>query len=447
MSELKLPELGENIEEALVSSVLVSVGDVVRPDQPVIEVETEKASLEVPADTGGKIAEVRVEAGQKIKVGAVILVVEAEGAAAAAPEPRADEPEPAAAEPAPAPPKEPAAAGEKFTPAPGPAPVVEFPSRPAAAEAATPARLGEPVPAAPSVRALARELGVDIRTVPGSGAGGRISRADVKAHAKRLIGGQAQAAAPAAPQETPPLPDFARWGQVRREPLSGLRRAAARNLSRSWALVPHVTQFDRADVTQLESMRRKFNQRPEAEGQKLSVTAMVLKLAAAALGRFPRFNASLDLEAEQIVLKQFVHIGVAADTERGLVVPVVRDVDKKRLLDLSVELGALAGRAREGKLTLDEMQGATFTISNLGGLGTTYFSPIVNWPEVAILGVGRAEMQAVPTDNGFEARRILPLSLSYDHRLIDGADAARFLRWIAEGLEQPLILLLDAPAE
>jgi pyruvate dehydrogenase E2 component (dihydrolipoamide acetyltransferase) len=291
---------------------------------------------------------------------------------------------------------------------------------------------------------------VDIRGVPGRGPGGRITRDDVKAHAKRLIEAQrpsGAAAGAAAVAGTAELPDFRQWGEVEREPLSALRRAAARNLAQSWAVIPHVTQFDRADVTQLESMRKRFNERPEAAGRKLSVTAIALKVVAAALRRFPRFNASLDLAAGEVVLKRYVHLGVAVDTERGLVVPVVREADGKRLLELSAEVERLAARARDGKLAPDEMRGACFTVTNLGGLGTTYFSPIVPWPEVAILGLGRAELQAVPVERGFEPRRILPLSLSYDHRLIDGADAARFLRWIAEALEQPLILLLEASGE
>lgn len=426
MKELRLPELGENIETADVTSVLVTVGEVVSAEQAVIEVETEKASLEVPADTAGRIAEVRVSPGDKLKVGEVILVVEPADAETSRRKREAKKPA-----------RTPAKTAEKKKEK-----IVEFRSR----SSPEPDKLGEPVPAAPSVRALARELGVDIRSVPGGGPGGRITRVDVKAHAKQVIQGR-RAAAPAGGPAVRELPDFGEWGEVEREPLSALRRAAARSLAHSWAVVPHVTQFDRADVTQLESMRKRFNERPEAAEHRLSVTALALKVVAAALRRFPRFNASLDLEAGEAVLKRYVHVGVAVDTERGLVVPVLRDVDRKRLLELAAELDGLAARARDGKLGLDEMRGAGFTVSNLGGLGTTYFSPIVNWPEVAILGLGRSELQAVPVEGGFEPRRILPLSLSYDHRWIDGADAARFLRWIAEALEQPLILLLDAPAE
>ena len=420
MTELTLPELGENIETADVSAVLVAVGDVVRADDPVIEVETEKASLEVPVNCSGTIVELRVREGDKLKVGEVILVVETS----------TEESTDSAALGSPAPQPE--------RPAQEAAPVVEFPL-PSRAEPT----IGPTVPAAPSVRALARELGVDIREVPGTGPAGRISRDDVKAHAKRLIHGVAATTRSAGPAPRPQLPDFGRWGSITREPLSNVRRSTARNMANAWNVVPHVTQFDRADITQLEAMRKRFNTRPEAAPHRLTLTAMALKLAGLALKQFPRFNASLDLDAGEIVYKQYVHVGVAVDTERGLLVPVIRDVDSKPLLDLAGELNDTAIRARNKKITPDELSGASFTISNLGGLGTTYFSPIVNWPEVAILGIGHAETQAVHANGAFEPRLILPLSLSYDHRLIDGADAARFLRWIAEALEQPLLLLLD----
>jgi pyruvate dehydrogenase E2 component (dihydrolipoamide acetyltransferase) len=315
--------------------------------------------------------------------------------------------------------------------------VIEFPA------ARVKPEIGPSVPASPSVRRLARELGADIQDVAGSGPGGRISRDDVKAHAKRIVTGMAVsgAAGPVAPAAA--LPDFSQWGEIATEPLSNIRRATAKNMAMAWATVPHVTQFDRADITQLESMRKRFNKRDEAEGRKLTMTAIVLKMVAAALRQFPKFNASLDLANDVVVYKKYIHLGVAVDTERGLLVPVIRDADRKSLVLVSSELNDLAGRARDKKLGLDEMSGASFTVSNLGGLGTTYFSPIVNWPQVAILGVGRAEHQAVYDEGQFQPRLMMPLSISYDHRIIDGADAARFLRWLAEALEQPLLLLLD----
>ena len=426
--EVVLPELGENIETADVSAVLVSVGDLIRLDQPVIEVETEKASLEVPASAEGRVAELFVSAGDTIKVGQAILVVE--GAARAVPPAREEKPE---LEP-------PDGATERGTQEQDAA-VLAF--RAASRPSARP-EIAESVPAAPSVRALAREIGVEIRDVTGSGRAGRITRDDVKAHAKQLLrAASAPGAASSSSFSVPPLPDFSKWGEVRREPLTRVRRVTASRMANAWVTVPHVTQFDRADITRFEAMRKDFNRRPEAADAKLTVTAVVIKMVANALIRFPQFNASLDADAGEVVYKKYVHVGVAVDTDRGLLVPVLRDVDRKPLLQVAREVSELAGRARNRKLVPDEMSGAGFTVSNLGGLGTTYFSPIVNWPEVAILGVGRAETRAVHEAGEFRPHLLLPLSVSYDHRLIDGADAARFLRWIAEALEQPLLLLLD----
>jgi len=427
--EVILPELGENIETADVSAVLVSVGDLIRRDQPVIEVETEKANLEVPASAEGRVAELLVSAGDTIKVGQAILVVEYAPNAAAAP------------------------AGEEATATAPPEDTVDAVTEEqdaavlafrATSQPSARPEIGESVPAAPSVRALARELGVEIRDVAGSGRGGRISRDDVKAHAKQLVrAASAPGAASSASFSVPPLPDFSKWGEVSREPLTRIRRVTASRMASAWVSVPHVTQFDHADITRFEAMRKDFNRRPEAADAKLTVTAVVIKMVAGALTRFPQFNASLDADAGEVVYKKYVHVGVAVDTDRGLLVPVLRDVDRKSLLQVARQLTELAGRARERKLVPDEMAGAGFTVSNLGGLGTTYFTPIVNWPEVAILGVGRAETRAVHEAGEFRPHLVLPLSVSYDHRLIDGADAARFLRWIAEALEQPLLLLLD----
>ena len=434
MQELKLPELGENIDSVEVSTVLVAVGDVVKRDQPVIEVETEKASLEVPAPADGTVRELLVAEGDQIKVGQVVLRMDGEvaGAKEAPKKKSASKPEPVA-EPEPVTVKE----SQPATPLPeqDDAPIVSFPTK-------HKPTIGLAVPAAPSVRALARQLGVDINEVPGHGPGGRITRDDVKGYVKSLV--QSGGGAPAfKPGTAPALPDFSQWGEVEHESLTNIRRATAANMSNAWNTVPHVTQFDRADTTQLESMRKRFNKRPEAEGKKLTVTAILIKLVASALKQFPKFNSSLDLARDVVVRKKYVHVGVAVDTPRGLLVPVIRDVDVKNVVQVAIELNDMATRARDRKLKPDEMRGSTFTVSNLGGLGTTYFSPIVNWPEVAILGVGRAEPTAIWNDGRFEPRLILPLSLSYDHRLIDGADAARFLRWTAEALEQPLLLLLD----
>jgi pyruvate dehydrogenase E2 component (dihydrolipoamide acetyltransferase) len=312
-----------------------------------------------------------------------------------------------------------------------------------------PAQLGkvagthrEPVPASPHVRRLAREIGVDIHAVKGSGPGGRISDEDVKAHAKNAL--LAAAVAAQAPREAaflePELPDFSKWGKTERVSMRGVRRKTAEHLRQAWSTIPHVTQQDRADITELEQLRARFAPRAEEAGGKMTVTAIALKVCASALKVFPQFNASIDMAKEEIIYKQYINIGVAVDTDRGLLVPVIRDVDKKNIVELAAEMTQLSKKARDRKLTPGEMEGGTFTITNLGGIGGTGFSPIVNHPEVAILGLSRSRMEPEWVNNKFEPRLILPLSLSYDHRLIDGADAARFLRWIAEAFEQPFLL-------
>jgi pyruvate dehydrogenase E2 component (dihydrolipoamide acetyltransferase) len=301
----------------------------------------------------------------------------------------------------------------------------------------------DPIPAAPHVRRLAREIGVEIRSVPGSGPGGRISEDDVKLCAKNaLIAAAAAAQIPRGSFVEPELPDFAKWGKTERVSMRGVRRKTAEHLRQAWNTIPHVTQQDRADITELEHLRARFAPRAEEAGGKMTVTAIALKVCASALKVFPQFNASIDMGKEEIIYKQYINIGVAVDTDRGLLVPVIRDVDKKNIVELAAEMTQLSKKARERKLTVDEMEGGTFTITNLGGIGGTGFSPIVNHPEVAILGLSRSRMEPewVSDKSKFEPRLILPLSLSYDHRLIDGADAARFLRWIAEAFEQPFLL-------
>jgi pyruvate dehydrogenase E2 component (dihydrolipoamide acetyltransferase) len=299
------------------------------------------------------------------------------------------------------------------------------------------------IPAAPHVRRLARELGVDIYEVKGSGPGGRISEEDVKAYAKSLLSA-ATSAAHATPRAghfaQPQLPDFGKWGNIERVSMRGVRRKTAEHLAEAWNTIPHVTQHDRADITELEQLRARFAPKAEEAGGKMTVTAIALKVCAAALKVFPQFNASIDIEKEEIVYKQYISIGVAADTDRGLLVPVIRDVDKKNIVELAVELSQLSKKAREKKLAPGDMEGGTFTITNLGGIGGIGFTPIVNYPEVAILGLSRSRIEPEWINGKFEPRLILPLSLSYDHRLIDGADAARFLRWIAEAFEQPFLL-------
>jgi pyruvate dehydrogenase E2 component (dihydrolipoamide acetyltransferase) len=296
-----------------------------------------------------------------------------------------------------------------------------------------------PVPAPPSVRRLARELGIDIRRVQGSGPGGRISEDDVKAFVRnRPSWGGA---------EPLPMPDFSKWGEVERKPMSNIRRKTAEHLTAAWG-APHVTQHDKADITELEALRKKYSPRAEAAGGKLTITAIMVKVIAEALRRFPQFNASIDLDHNEIVYRRYINVGVAVDTDRGLLVPVVREADRKTIVELSVEVANAAKKARDRKLSLDEMAGGGMSITNLGGIGGTSFTPIINVPEVAILGMSRSEIQPVwrgsegDEHGAFEPRLMLPLSLSYDHRVIDGADAARFLRWVCEALEQPLLLLL-----
>jgi pyruvate dehydrogenase E2 component (dihydrolipoamide acetyltransferase) len=290
---------------------------------------------------------------------------------------------------------------------------------------------------------MARELGVEITEVAGTGPAGRIEPEDVREHAKQIIlrARAGIAAGPAAAAK--PLPDFTKWGAVDRQPMRAIRRATAINLAHAWNTVAAVTQYDKADIGSLDHMRAEFAKKAESAGGKLTMTAIALKVVASAMKIHPQFAASIDMEREEIVYKKYYHVGVAVDTERGLLVPVIRDVDKKNLVQLAVELSQVAEKARNRKLTPSDMEGACFTITNLGGIGGTHFSPIVNWPEVAILGLSRAAYEPVYVDGKFEPRLRLPLSLSYDHRLIDGADAARFLRWIVGALEQPFQMLLE----
>jgi pyruvate dehydrogenase E2 component (dihydrolipoamide acetyltransferase) len=439
MADFTLPELGENIATGDVLRVLVQAGDTLAKDQPVLELETDKATIEVPSSVVGKIKEIKVKAGDKVKVGQAILSVE-DGAASAAPAPK-----PAPVQAAPPPPPAPAP-GPSPVEAPRPDKVVDF-ARGARAVAEQPSSDGPSAPAAPSVRRMARELGVDINDVVGTDEEGRISIEDVKAHAKRLIssGAAAAGAGSAAPRvAAEPLPDFSKWGAIERQPMRGVRRKTAEHLGASWAQIPLVTQYDSADITGFEEIRKRHAKQAGEGAPPLTVTALAIKIAAAALRTFPQFNVSIDMAAEEIIVKKYIHIGVAVDTDRGLLVPVVRDADSKSLLQISAELAELAAKARSRKLTLDEMQGATFSISNLGGIGGTAFTPLVNSPEVAILGVSRGRMEPVFKDGQFIPRLMLPLSLSYDHRAIDGADGARFIRWVAEVFEQPFLLSLQS---
>ena len=447
--EFRLQELGENISEGDLVRLMIAPGAKVSEGQPVMELETEKAVVEVPSTVSGVVNEVKVKEGERIKVGQVIFTLQ--GGAPAQAETVRPQSKPVEhvtgqhgarlafqaairaegkTEEQALPPDQPRQQPEAF-------------SMPVQLGKVAGTEYREPVPAAPSTRRLAREIGVDIYEVKGTGPGGRISEDDVKAYAKALVTNVA-AAAQAPPRAghfiEPKLPDFAKWGKIEHVPMRGVPRKTAEHLAESWNTIPHVTQHDRADITELEQLRARFAPKAEQAGGKMTVTAIALKVCAAALKVFPQFNASIDMAKEEIIYKQYISIGVAADTDRGLLVPVIRDVDKKNIVELAVELSQLSQKAREKKITLADMEGGTFTITNLGGIGGTAFTPIVNHPEVAILGLSRSRMEPEWIGGKFEPRLILPLSLSYDHRLIDGADAARFLRWVAEAFEQPFLL-------
>jgi pyruvate dehydrogenase E2 component (dihydrolipoamide acetyltransferase) len=448
-TEFKLPELGEGVTSGTVATLLASVGDTVAADTSIIEIETDKAVAEIPIPFGGKITEIRVKVGDAVSVGQVILVADesAGGGESAKPAAKAEKKEAPAKKEAPKPEPAPAA---KAAPAPAkPAPK--------AAPSAKPA-VGGRVLASPSVRKLARNLGVQLTDVPTSDPSGRVTAQDVEAYASSSgatpPASESASAAPAATTAPVPVTSAApavagameddRWGKIVRDGMSGVRKKTAAHMTHCWTTIPHVTHFEKADITALEQVRKQYAPAIKAEGGSLTVTIFLMKVITEALRRFPKFNASIDLENEQVILKQYYNIGVAVDTPAGLLVPAIRDVDKKSLQELALELPGIAKKARDRKLTLEDMSGTTFTISNLGGLGGTGFTPIINSPEVAILGVSRSAVEGVFQNGQLVPRTMLPLSLSYDHRLIDGADAARFMRWVAEALENPWKLILES---
>jgi len=425
--QFTLPDLGEGLTEAEIIAVLVREGDVIKEDVPLLEVETDKAQVEIPSPIGGRVEKVHVQPGQTVKVGAVLVTFSDDGpatrsapSAAAATAPRGAPARPAAPTPPPAP-----AAG--------------------------------PVAATPATRRVARELGVDLKTVRGSGPGGRVLDTDVRAAASgpraapAATPPQAKPAAPAGPAkplasvglEAPPLPRFEQWGPVERAPLSHLRRTIAERMMLSATLIPHVTHFDRADITDLEAFISRNLEGARAKGVTLTLTGFILKAAALALRGHPQFNASLDPGAGELILKRYYHLGVAVATDRGLIVPVLRDIDQKPVLEIARELAALAQRVREGKATLEDLRGGTFTITNIGALGGTAAIPIINYPEVAILAVARARLEPVVRQGQIVPRLLLPLTLTFDHRVADGADGARFATEIVSRLEAPERLLWE----
>ncbi len=433
-SEIKLPKLKENVDTVEVSEVLVAPGQTVQKDQPLLVVNADKSNMEVYAPMAGKVVKLNVKVGDEIKIGNVYAVLEGGNGEAAAPpapakaaaaqqrkEEKTEEPTP----------REVKAIRAEATPTPRPAPSRTPPAEP---------HLGI-VPASPATRWLARKLGVDLRSVHGTGPKGRVTEEDVKS-AYAGDGGGTPALVNGAAAQLPALPDFEQFGPVQREPLSRVRKLTAQKMSQAWTLIPHVTQHDVADVTELEAFRKQHESRmPLLNGKPIKLTALafILKACVAALKQFPVFNSTLDLAGNQLILKKHYHLGVAVDTKGGLLVPVIRDVDKKGIEQLAQELAETGEKARNGKA---DMSGGTFTVTNLGGIGGTAFTPIINYPEVAILGLSRSRLEPVVKDGAVVPRLMLPLSLSYDHRVIDGADAARFTRAIAEMLEQPWMLLM-----
>ncbi|MCA9400379.1 MAG: 2-oxo acid dehydrogenase subunit E2 [Candidatus Omnitrophica bacterium] len=432
MLDFKLPEVGENITSGTVVGIMVTVGDSIKKDQDLLELETDKASLPVPAPCDGVIKEILISDGQEVQIGSVIMKIE-ESAAGGAPTAEKEKNEEANAQQTPSKPEEGSKPQAKTQE--GSARQSQSASTTATNESIEP-QLN--VPAAPSIRRLARELGVAISNVPGTGPGGRITKQDVKDYVKSMMqSGGGTAGGAGLPSK--PLPDFSKYGGITREKMNKIRQVTMDQMSLCWLTIPHVTQFDKADITDIEKLRKKYS----TNDRKLTITPFLLKVMASALKTFPKFNASIDSANKEIIYKNYFNIGVAVDTERGLLVPVVRDVDKKSIFEIADELNEMAQRARDRKTGLDELQGGCMTLTNLGGIGGTAFTPIVNWPEVSILGVSRGGLEPRYENGHFIPRLMLPLSLSYDHRLIDGADAARFLRWICEAIEQPFMMELE----
>ncbi len=442
LKDIHLPEISENVESGEVVHILVSSGEHIAKDQPIMELETDKAGFELPSPEEGTVAEVEVREGDTVRVGQVLMKVETDGVAGKTGQPEqaqeappAEEPEPQRTEPEqPEPPQQAAPPSRE-------APSRQKPTAPSK-EAPSPVA-AEPSPASPSVRRQARELGIDIRRIEGTGPRGRITPDDVKRTVKEALSAQAREETGPAPAAQAELLDFSQWGTTRREPMSNVRRLTAESMATSWATIPQVTQFDRADITELESYRRAFDDKAEKSGVKLSITAIVVKVVASALSAFPRVNASVDMQRREIIYKEYVNIGVAVDTDRGLLVPVLQNADTKNVLQIARIVADLARRARDKQIMPDELSGGNFTVSNLGGIGGTGFAPIVYHPQAAILGVARAREECVFVEGEPRARTMLPLSLSYDHRIVDGAEGARFMHWIVEALENPFLVGLE----
>jgi len=426
--EVRLPALGEGIEGGTIVSVALKPGDSVKKDQELFTIETDKASVQLPCPVDGRVEEIKVKPGDKINVGDVVAVLSTLQGAALAPQTAAHATAPKSA-----------ASSVQQT-------------EPAAATATAPVRIGSengkngaaPIPAGPATRRLARELGVNLQDVPGSARGGRVTIDDVKAFTRRKMTQPAPAPSSVGATAIPPLPDFSKYGPIEKKTLTNIRRKIAENLTIAWHVAPAVTQFDLADITELEAGRKRIVEGLPKGSAKVTMTVLAVKAVVSALKEFPNFNSSLDMATGVQILKRYYHIGIAVDTERGLVVPVIRDADKKSIRDLAKDIAELAEKARAGKLALDEMRGGTFTITNLGGIGGTAFSPIINYPEVAILGMSRSSLQPVIREGKVEPRLMLPLCLTYDHRVVDGADGARFTTRLVQLFSDPIQLLMES---
>lgn len=422
MLDFKLPELGENIESGQVVKISVLKGDTVEKEQTLLELETEKATIDIPSPSSGKINDILVSQGDVITIGQLLVKIDESGEQ----KPESEEKIPQKTE------------HSKIQKEP---PVVisdqpETKDLEPKTESNQISSSFADVNAAPSIRRLARELGVDLHQVTGTGPEKLILEKDVKSFVKDQLVLKTNASNVKLAE---PLPDFSKWGSIKREPMNNIRKITAEHLSHAWATIPHVTQFGNADITALEELRKKQSH----DDKKLTITPFIMKVIAASLKQFPKFNASIDTSSQEIIYKDYVNIGVAVDTENGLLVPVIRDVDKKGIFKLAEELKEITERARNKKLGLDDMKGGCFTITNLGSLGAGHFTPIINWPEVAILGICRAELKPCFQEATCAPRLILPLTLSYDHRIIDGADGARFMKWICDAIENPFMLELN----
>lgn len=413
MITIKVPYLAEGVNTGTVVNLFVKEGDKVKKNQDLFELETEKAVTPIPSPEAGTVTKIHVRPGDKVAVGQGVITLQEEGASSQTAKPQMEAPKPA--------PRAPAPPGAPSQAAPASAP----------SGYTYESKSGFPPPASPSIRKMARDLGIDLTRVRGSEAGGRITLQDLR----NYVAGLQQRAFQAAPRPEAPSVDFSKWGPVRRQPMTNLRKKISGRMVQSWTTIPHVTQYEDADLTRVMSLRTQYPSGLEKKGVRLTVTSFILKALAQVLKQHPIFNTSLDENTDEIIFKEYIHLGIAVDTEQGLVVPVMRHVDKKNLAEISKELADLAERTRRRKVRLEELQGGTFTVSNQGGIGGAHFTPIVNKPEVAILGLGQGRLRPVVVKQKIEPRMILPLALSYDHRVIDGADAARFIKDLVEAIE------------